>query len=322
MELRLAPYHIYSFREVVGLWNHCLAADPVTPELLSERMLLDPNFEPAGCTIARDGRDDIVGLSYAVTRRTPLPQGFEAQFARDRKTGWIFALFVHEDYRRQGVGTALLQESLSFLEARGVKHVVLGSYAPHGLLSGVDSDAYPGAREFFARHGFTVTGKSYGMGIDLRRHRKPGDANNVRNRLDTLGQGFINIGYYHPIYLLPTLNFLQESFPTWLSLFTDKLQRGHDHRQMVIARSWEQVIGYGQRGYGRQAERIGPLGVQVEFRGRKIGTLMLHHLLARMAQEGCRLGWSDPVEDRQLAYCERFGYRVLRTYTAMARGLE
>jgi GNAT superfamily N-acetyltransferase len=251
VQAQLREYHCYDVTGVVDLWNRCLPADPITREIFDDRILLDPNFDPAGCWVAmQDGR--IVGFVYALVRRTPLPWGFESAFEHDRQIGWIFALFVHEDYRRQGIGSALLDRALAFLEAGGVKHVILGNYAPNYVLSGVDTEAYPGAREFLEHHGFAVHGRS---------------------------------------------------------------------DEMVIARRGEEVVGYCQHRYGHHAERTGPFGVKAELRGRKIGTLMLYRLLARMAQKGYRAGWFAQTGDRQRRYYERVGYRVIRTEVGMRKEL-
>jgi len=317
MDLRLREYHPYDAREVVALWNRCLPADPITREIFEEKILLDPNFDPAGCRVAELGRST-VGFAYALTRRTPLPWGFESAFEHDREAGWVFALFVHEAHRRQGIGSMLLQEALGFLKARGVKTIILADYAPNYLLSGVDTEAYPGAREFFARHGFEVQGQSFGMAIDLHGFRVPPEAAETEQALEREG---IIVESFTPDHLLPTLAFLRDCFPSWLSLFTEKLHRGDDPREMVIARQEAQVIGYCQRRYGHHVERTGPFGVRAEFRGKQIGTLMLYRLLERMAQEGLRFGWFAQTGERQRPYYERVGYRVIRTHVGMSKRL-
>jgi mycothiol synthase len=317
MEVQLREYRARDVQEVARLWNQCLTADPVTREVFEEKVLLDPNFDPAGVGVAEyEGR--VIGFAYALVRRTALPWGFESLLERDRTRGWVFAIFVEQAHRRQGIGSALLNQALDFLKAQGAKTVVLGNYAPNYVLSGVDTEAYPGAQEFFARHGFAIHGKSYGMGIDLYGYQPPAEAGEVERALTEEG---IVVEHFSRDFLLPTLSFLRECFPTWLSLFTDKLQRGHDLDEMVIARRGEEVVGYCQHRYGHHAERTGPFGVKAELRGREIGTLMLYRLLARMAQKGFRAGWFAQTGDRQRRYYERVGYRVIRTEVGMSREL-
>jgi GNAT superfamily N-acetyltransferase len=317
MNLRMRAYDPFDARDVVALWDRCLRADPITREIFEENVLLDPNFDPTGCRVAELG-SSMIGFAYALTRRTPLPWGFESEFERDREVGWVFALFVEEAHRRQGIGSELLQEALEFLRAKGVRRVVLGNYAPNYVLSGVDTQAYPGAQEFFVRHGFEVEGQSFGMGIDLHGFRRPPEAAETEQ---TLGREGIVVECFSRDYLLPTLAFLEECFPTWLSLLIEKLRRGDDHREMVIARRGTEVIGYCQRRYGHHAERTGPFGVRADFRGKRIGTLMLYHLLERMAEEGLRFGWFAQTGERQRHYYQRVGYRAIRTHVEMSRRL-
>ncbi len=316
-EARLREFRSGDAQEVTDLWNRCLTADPITRGILEDKVLLDPNFDPAGCRVAEhDGR--VIGFAHALVRRTPLPWGFESLLAQDRERGWVYAIFVDEAHRRRGVGSALLKQSLDFLLAQGARRIVLADYAPNYLLSGVDTEAYPGAQDFFAHHGFAVHGKSYGMGIDLYGYQPPAEAAAIEQ---ALAQEGIVVGYFTRDDVLPTLSFLRTCFPTWLSLFTDKLQRGHDLDEMVIARRGEEVVGYCQHRYWQHVERTGPFGVKGELRGKRIGTLMLYRLLARMAQKGYRTGWFSQTGDRQRNYYERVGYRVIRTQVGMSREL-
>lgn len=317
MGVQSREYRVHDAQEVTDLWNRCLPADPITRGIFEDRVLLDPNFELAGCRVAElDGR--VVGFAHALVRRTPLPWGFESLLEQDREAGWIFTIFVHEALRRRGIGSALLGQALDYLRSRDAQKAVLFDYAPNYLLSGVDTEAYPGALEFFQSHGFAVQGKSMGMGINLQAFRLPPAVAEIER---DLAQEGIVVQYFSRDHLLPTISFLRECFPTWLSLFTDKLQRNHDLDEMVIAGLGEQVIGYCQHRYWHHAERTGPFGVKADLRGKKIGTLMLYRLLERMSQKGLRFGWFAQTGERQLSYYQRVGYQVIRTQVSMVKHL-
>jgi GNAT superfamily N-acetyltransferase len=317
MEAQLRPYRIGDAERVTDLWNRCLPADAITRDIFEEKVLLDPNFDVAGCTVAdRDG--GAVGFVHALVRSTPLPWGFEALLEQDREVGWVFAIFVDQAHRRQGIGSALLARALVFLRERGVKEAVLFDYAPNYILSGVDTEAYPGAREFFESHGFEVRGESMGMGIDLSSFRLPVAAADIERDLAREG---IVVEWFTRDCLLPTLAFLRDSFPAWLSLFTDKLHRGDELDEIVIARRGEEVVGYCQHRYGRHVERTGPFAVKADLRNKKIGTLMLYRLLARMSQKGFKSGWFAQTGQRQRNYYEGLGYRVIRTQLRMTKRL-
>jgi len=317
MEVHLREYRIHDAREITDLWNRCLIRDPITREIFEDKVLLDPNFEVAGCRVAECG-GKAVGFAHALVRHTPLPWGCESLLERDREVGWVFAIFVDGAYRRQGVGSALLCQALDHLRGRGAKRAVLFNYPPNYLLSGVDTEAYPGALEFLQRHGFEVEGESMGMGVSLDGFHVPPAIAQVEN---DLGREGITVQHFSRDYLLPTISFLRESFPTWLHYFTDKLQRNHDLDEMVIALQGEEVIGYCQHRYHHHVERTGPFGVKEAFRGRRIGTVMLYRLLERMAQKGFRFGWFAQAGKRQARYYQRVGYRVMRRQLSMTKQL-
>jgi ribosomal protein S18 acetylase RimI-like enzyme len=313
----IREYRIHDADAIVGLWNGCLPADPITRELFEERVLLDPNFDLAGCRVAESG-GRVVGFAHALVRRTPLPWGFESVFERDRGVGWIFAVLVANALRRHGIGSMLMGQAQNYLRASGAHTVVLGDYPPNYLLSGVDAKAYPGALQFFERRGFTVVGKSFGMRVSLAEFRAPSGVAEIERRLAHAG---IVVEHFRSDYLLPTIAFLRECFPTWLCLFTDKLRRGHSLDEMVIARQGEEVVGYCQHHYWPHIGRTGPFGAKAALRRQGIGTVMLCHLLERMAGKGLEFGWFAQTGERQVPFYERVGYRVNRTQLSMAKQL-
>lgn len=318
MSIQIRPYRMDDVSAVVDLWNECLVHDPITREIFEDKVLLDPNFDLEGVRVAEDaGR--LVGFVHAVVRTTPHPRGFEQLLEQDRDKGWIVSLFVHPDCRRQGTGSRLLLEGLGFLRARGRRKAVLFSYTPNYLLVGVDVAGYPGALEFYKRHGFAAGGESVGMGVELQGFRVP---SSVRETEERLAQEGIRARYFDRRYIVPTVSFFLKHFPTWLHYFLDKLDRRHDPDEMVIVlRGDDEVVGYCQHRYYHHVERTGPFGVSAELRGRKVGTIMLYKLLERMAQKGYKYGWFTSTDPGTANYYAKAGYRVIRKHVAMSKDL-
>jgi len=318
MAVQFRNYRVDDTAAIVNLWNQCLVHDSITREIFEDRVLLDPNFALDGLRVAEhDGR--IVGFVHAVVRTTPHPRGFERLLEQDKDKGWIVSVLVHPDYRRQGVGSHLLGEGLDFLRARGRKKAFLFSYTPNYLLMGVDDAGYPGALEFFKRHGFVAGGESVGMGIELQGYRVPPAVRQLEAQLASEG---ILAEHFDRRYIVPTVSFFLKEFPTWLHYFLDKLDRRHDPDEMVIVLRGEgEVVGYCQHRYYHHVERTGPFGVSAELRGKKLGTLMLHKLLERMAQKGYKYGWFTSTDPGTAHYYAKAGYKVLRRHVAMSRDL-
>jgi mycothiol synthase len=317
MALQVRSFRAGDAPAVVELWNACLPRDPLTADVFREKVLLDPNFDPAGCLLAVED-ERLVGYVDARVRTTPHPWGFERLLERDRETGWIIALFVRPEARRAGLGTRMLGAGLDFLRAKGRRRVVLFSYTPNYLLVGLDEEGYPGAREFYEKNGFRAGGEIVGMGVDLLGFKTP---TKVRALEAELGEEGIRAVYYEPNLLLPTLAFLKREFPLWVHYFADKLARGHEPDEVVVVTRGEEVVGYCQHRYYHHVERTGPFGVAEGLRGRGIGSVMLCRLLERMAQKGYRQGWFTGTDTGTARYFERCGYRVVRRHIGMSAEL-
>lgn len=319
MDCSIRSYKIGDEEEVVELWNQCLPCDRIIPCIFEEKILLDPNFDLNGCRIAeKEGK--IIGFIYALVRKTPLPWGFNSFLLEEEKRGigYIVALFVHQEYRRKGVGNALLKEALNFFQSKKRKKVVLFSYDPNYLLAGLDTQSYPGALEFFKKYGFTIQGESVGMGRDLYKLKIPEEIEEMEKRLKNEG---IIARYFDSKYILPTISFFLENFPHWLHNFVEKLERGHDLDEMVIVlKENGEVIGYCQHRFGHHLERVGPFGVNEKFRGRRIGSIMLSRLLSRMAEKGYKFAWFTST-DRAKTYYARMGFKVMRKQVHMTKNL-
>ncbi len=300
---------------VVDLWNRSLPRDAITQEIFEDRVLLDPNFEVAGCRVAEDG-GRIIGFVHAAVRTTPYPRGFEALLQADRDKGWIIGLCVDPERRREGIGGELLEAGISFLRGKGRKKAFLFSYTPNYLLVGVDEETYPGSLEFFRRHGFVPGGESVGMGVSLEGFSVPAGVREVET---ALAKEDIACRYFDRRYLLPTVSFLKESFPIWLHYFLDKLDRRHEPDEIVIVLRREEVVGYCQHRYYQHVERTGPFGVSARLRGKNVGTVMLYKLLERMAQKGYKYGWFTSTDPGTANYYAKAGYRVIRRQVGMSR---
>jgi GNAT superfamily N-acetyltransferase len=317
MAIRIRNYAPGDVQAVVDLWNLCLPLDAVTREIFEDRILLDPNFDPDGCLVAEDD-GGLFGFVHAVVRTTPFPRGFAGLLERDRDTGWIVALFVHPERRRQGLGTRLLGAGLEFIRSAGRSRAVLFNYTPNYLLVGLDERGYPGARQFYEANGFRAGGEIVGMACDLLGFEWPQRVREAEARLRSEG---IEAVYFDRSLLLPTLEFLGDQFPAWVHYFLDKPARGHEPDEIVVVLDSGRVIGYCQHRYYQHVERTGPFGVDPAYRGRGVGSVMLCRLLERMAQKGYRQAWFTGTDTGTAHYYAGCGYREVRRHIGMSRAL-
>ena len=95
---------------------------------------IDPGYDPRFWFVAMDG-DQMAGI--CICRRVD---------AEDPECGWVNALGVRRDWRKRGVGYALLKQSFAAFYADGRKRAGLG----------VDSQNLTGALRLYERAGMHV----------------------------------------------------------------------------------------------------------------------------------------------------------------------
>ncbi len=93
-------------------------------------------FEPEGCFIAEVGGQ---------------PAGTATTIRYGQRFGWIGMVLVHPDQRRHGVGTALLRQSIAYLQRAGVSSIKLDAtplgkkvYVPMGFVDEYEISRYEG----------------------------------------------------------------------------------------------------------------------------------------------------------------------------------
>lgn len=107
-----------------------------------EVWLTDPNHDPALWVVAWDGEEIAGGVTNAI---------FAAQNeAFGRARGWMETVFVRRQWRRRGLGAALVARALVRLREAGMSEAGLG----------VDSDNPTGALALYERAGFGVHRRS------------------------------------------------------------------------------------------------------------------------------------------------------------------
>lgn len=123
---------------LVRFWNQAFADrrnfQPLTEHEFRRRVVDRAVFDPAGLTLAwhkASGTDDeLVGLVHAF--KPPPQQGLYKRWGEQHHVG---LLYVHPDYRRQGVGSRLLQAAESCLYYCPV-HIAAHSLPCYGSVEG------------------------------------------------------------------------------------------------------------------------------------------------------------------------------------------
>ncbi|MCL6625099.1 MAG: GNAT family N-acetyltransferase [Alicyclobacillus shizuokensis] len=301
---------------IVDLWNRACPADPMSMDVFTRRVLVDPNFDPEGLLVAEE-QGQVVGALLAIVRKIPL-SGSDLE----PDNGWITFFFVDPNARGRGYATALLEAAVQFFQARGRKHIFFSSYAPNYFVPGMDAHLYPAGKRFLEKHGFRVLYPAVAMDKNLVGFSYPDDVRAVETAR-------VNEGYvFEPLthrYLTDVIRFNDEVFnPDWARAIRDAVAQGVSLEQILIARYGERVVGFCMYGaYDGVGERFGPFGVDPDLRGTGLGKVLLYKCLHVMRAAGLHNAWFLWTGEKSPAghLYFRAGFEITRRFEIMKRDL-
>lgn len=294
------------------LWEN-LPAEGISEPRFVRQVLLDPNFDPRGASVAEvDGT--VAGFALSIVRRFPLEDA-----APDFDRAYLTLMAVAPEHQKQGIGTQLLQGVEAFARQRGAKSMWVSPYSPNYFIPGVDVDAYPAMHALLSAHGYEEVYRPLAMQVDLWHFTPPPTVLQKEERLRKEG---ILIEPYHPRLTLPLMEFLKRDFTGDWQRFTregiHRILSGDQSVQMWLAHDESEVFGFVRH----EAERYGPVGVAPKARGRGIAQVLTLHCLEGQKARGYRHSyflWSDDNTAAQLY--DRFGFQIFRRYALMKKSL-
>lgn len=307
------PYRPDDEAAVVRTWNAALASDPITFTTWRTKVLLDPNFDPAGCLVA-EAEGEARGFVLSLVRRVPFfTDGLQPDDA------WITAYGVDPAWQGQGLGSALLTQALDRLRRLGRKSVSLAPYVPNYFTPGADLAAYSYGVEFLQHFGFSVQSRPLSMRAELTGFRTPPAIIETGERLRAEG---IAVRPVVASDIVPVLSFIQQHF-SWdwhreasgvlLDLFAgDPRQVG-----MVVAEKDGEVLGYAEH----RAERYGPFGVNPTLRSRGIGQVLLATTLTEMLKKNYHAAWFLWTSDDAARLYAQCGFHEVRRFAVLKKEL-
>jgi mycothiol synthase len=294
-------------------WGAALPFDPLDPRTFRRKVLLDPNFDPDWLLVAEsDARP--IGFCLCLIRRHPT-EGLGLEPGR----GWITAMGVHPEWRRQGVGSALLERALDLFRGANRSEVLIAPYTPHYFVPGVDVDRYSEGLAFLQQRGFEVASRPLSMDANIALF----DYGKWEAQEEELRERGIAIRAMRPHETPALLGFLKAHMPEdWVrharELLLDMTRGLADEEQITIAVRDGELLGYCQF----EGEHFGPFGVRSDMRGQGIGSLLLAKCLLTMRRQSHHNAWllwtSDDAAEKVYA---RFGFRETRRFAILRRRL-
>ncbi|MEI6913712.1 MAG: GNAT family N-acetyltransferase [Armatimonadota bacterium] len=142
---------------LAGVHQICSTAihlDTIPLDWFRYKTLGDPNFDPRLALVAKwDNKP--VGFMMGVVRP-----------GVDGPIGGIKLFAVQEQFRNQGIASALLSGVEAELKKQGAKSVTVGFTRPSYIFAGVDP-TYTEACAFLLRRGYAKRGEAFNMDVDL-----------------------------------------------------------------------------------------------------------------------------------------------------------
>ena len=276
MNLRLL--HDHDLETVLSLWNRSAVHDRLTPELLDEKIFDDPAYRgQLQFVVEREQR--VVGFVSGTTR--PEAHGL---------TGFVKLLAVDPAHRRQRLGTRLVEALENELRNQGAVWVRVFDSAPNYLQPGID----PRCTEmlvFFERRGYERFGEAANMEVDLQAHGFDTSAASAALR----EQGFeirrALMGDREDL-----LGFLQQHWAAWVPEVERTLLNYPISLHLAIHQN-KTVAFAAYDGNNLNTGWFGPMGTAPEYRGHKLGRVLLQRCLADLKAQGHRLAiipWVGP----------------------------
>lgn len=316
-EIVIRPYGFRDLYGVVQLLNHALPTEAISPERFTERVLLDPNFDPNGALVAQEQGKGAVGFVLALRRKYPLEDA-----APDLDRGYITLFAVHPDYQREGIGGQLFDAAEQWLTERSCRSILVSPYAPHYWIPGVDEQRYPEALEFLAHRGYAITSRPLSMSLSLVGWQMPPWAKDAKHKLFTSRQGRTVLSPFDRSLTLSFTQFLAREFPgDWQRHLRETMQdilrgRRNPESLWLAADSHAEVLGFAQF----DGERFGPFGVAQARRGQGIGAALLCQTLEQMQRQGLQHAyflWTDDATAERLY--KPVGFQETRRYAILKK---
>jgi ribosomal protein S18 acetylase RimI-like enzyme len=202
-DIQIRGYQSADEPALLGLWSASLPFDPIDAATFRLKVLLDPNFHPDWLLVAERG-GKLVGFCLCLIRRMPMDKG-----GLDPEYGWISALGVHPEQRRQGVGAALLDRAIELFRSEGRRQVFLASYTPNYFVPGVDVHHYAQGLAFLEKRGFETTSRPLSMDANIVLL----DPRPYQERERALEAQGLQIRALEPFQVPDLMGFLQEHMP-------------------------------------------------------------------------------------------------------------
>lgn len=307
--LSLNPLIETDLPELTAVWNRCFEESYcVSPQMIQSKILHDGDTYAPAVVVCKTAGSIIGFIACKVTDNT---------IADLDNTAWLSVLFVEKAYRRQGIGSMLLQRAEAVLKEAGYKKLLVAGEL-NNFYSGIPSPS-PERNSFFIKHGF-VTGDT--EHYDLRADVSTIDFSTLPVRINR------SIDYTTRTYTEHDLerfsSFLHHEFPgRWEEEMLRFIKKGGDYRYLLLLCRGPEIKGFCKVHYSPQNDglglhlgyhwgALGPIGIAKDIRSQALGTRILCDSVEQLKAYGAHnvnIDWTTLK-----GFYGQFGFMPWRSY--------
>lgn len=249
---------------------------------------------------------------YYVAENSHTKVGFIAARYKDN-LGQIVCIFVHPEYQRKGVGTHLLNNTVSSMKSHGVKSIQTGVSVGEYFWPGVPTNLQS-AIQFFKKNHWSQGEENIDMLLDLKDYYSPPG---TYEKLDKE----VVISILGKNQLKQLLDFVGMNFPDWRKYYEKELDQNNYKNILVAANKSGEIYGamilftehfLWKKMINGKVGGFGALGVKETARGKGIGLALSAKATEQLKQRGMNysfLGWTYLA-----GWYGKLGYNVWRRY--------
>ncbi|MHA1368460.1 MAG: GNAT family N-acetyltransferase [Promethearchaeota archaeon] len=267
----------------------------------------DQDFDPI-LSIVLKSKDcnEIIAAFFAIIRKTKI-------FFKKREINYTFTtlnLFaVHQDYRRKGIGSALLKILFSRLKKKKRRKVKLMTSVPNYLWPGLDpryTEAY-----FFLKKNRFKRGKGEKKNLI---YYIPENLEKPPRKLNG-----VTISRITPAEFSETVEYIKKYHAGFWPVEVQLSFKNQPCTTFIAKDENDKVIGFASHSIGFKGS-FGPTGVKPSFRGQGIGGTLLKWCAWDLKQQGINRMIIRWVEGNTIKfYCKSIGARIHQVYWTMHR---
>ncbi|WP_125154159.1 GNAT family N-acetyltransferase [Clostridium rectalis] len=311
--------------KIVRLWNNNIGnIFPLDNGLFHQNITKDRNLL----------RKDIIGafvenklLGFIIFKQQIYKNGI---IEPDKTQGNINSIVVDFKYRNQGIGSKLLYIAENILLARGVKRIELGRDSSH-FFPGMPME-FIECKNFFNNNGY----KDSNISSDLINDISKVDFTELKRlkKIKLNSDEEFKIEYYNSNERNKLEIFFEKNFPgRWLGDIVNDLNKGIDGNEIIILKDLNKntiigfsriyhkesiIIGppiYWRKLLGKNYGGLGPIGIDKEYRKKRLGITLLWKSLEILKDKGTKamcIDWTDLYD-----FYGMFNFIPWKAYTHM-----